>query len=180
MNGMTSLVGTASEHANIASNSTKDANTEVINGRNIVIETVNVINGLASGVQTATSAIQRVGDDSNSINSVLDVIKGIAEQTNLLALNAAIEAARAGEQGSGFAVVADEVRNLASRTQESTLEIQQTIEHLQSGVSEAIKAIESGHEQAENSVEHANRAGDSLNIISQAVDKISHLNNCPP
>jgi methyl-accepting chemotaxis protein len=107
---------------------------------------------------------------------VLDVIRGIAEQTNLLALNAAIEAARAGEQGRGFAVVADEVRNLAQRTQESTAEIQQIIENVQTGAKDAVSAMEQGSESTATCVEQANIAGAALDEITMAVNEIHMMN----
>jgi len=104
------------------------------------------------------------------------VIRGIAEQTNLLALNAAIEAARAGDQGRGFAVVADEVRTLASRTQESTQEIDQMIERLQGGSRDAVKVMNASREQTQDLVGQAARAGESLQTITQAVDNITDMN----
>lgn len=101
----------------------------------------NLIEALAGQVETGSRVIERLAQQSEQIEVVLEVIHGIAEQTNLLALNAAIEAARAGETGRGFAVVADEVRALASKTQSSTGDIQAHIGALQSGAKEAVAAI---------------------------------------
>jgi methyl-accepting chemotaxis protein len=145
-------------------------------GRQIVQQTVSSIQQLAENVRETADVIGRLESDSNKVGSVLDVIKGIAEQTNLLALNAAIEAARAGEQGRGFAVVADEVRTLASRTQQSTEEIQSTIEQLQSAAHSAVEVMSRGTEQATNSVETANRAGVSLETITSTIGRINQMN----
>ncbi|AEF04514.1 methyl-accepting chemotaxis protein [Alteromonas naphthalenivorans] len=145
-------------------------------GRLIVQQTVSSIQQLAENVRETADVIGRLESDSNKVGSVLDVIKGIAEQTNLLALNAAIEAARAGEQGRGFAVVADEVRTLASRTQQSTEEIQSTIEQLQSAAHSAVEVMSRGTEQATNSVETANKAGVSLETITSTIGRINQMN----
>ena len=102
----------------------------------------NRLDQVVEKVERAVVAVNELNQKSSEIDSVLSVIRAIAEQTNLLALNAAIEAARAGESGRGFAVVADEVRTLASRTQESTREINGIIERLQQGSQEAVTAIE--------------------------------------
>jgi len=107
---------------------------------------------------------------------VLEVIRGIAEQTNLLALNAAIEAARAGEQGRGFAVVADEVRTLAQRTAESTAEINQIIDTVQTGALNAVRAIESGQNRSEEGVTQVTEAGAMLQRITGAVEAIRDMN----
>ncbi len=138
--------------------------------------TIDTINRLATEMGNAAQAADKLQQDSLQIGSVLDVIRGIAEQTNLLALNAAIEAARAGEQGRGFAVVADEVRTLASRTQQSTEEIQAMIEELQSNTGLVVSVIEKGQQIGSESVEQSRGAGESLDAISRLVNDIKELN----
>ena len=145
-------------------------------GNNVVNETVQAIQTLSESMQQTTSAIHELSKDSDEIGTVLDVIKGIAEQTNLLALNAAIEAARAGEQGRGFAVVADEVRTLAQRTQESTTEIQNVIERLQSGVKATVETMEASQKSVADGVEHAREAGDVLSELNTAIGRLGDMN----
>jgi len=176
MNEMTATVQEVARHATEASDAAQKADSDAHGGKDVVQKTVSSINELANEIETATSVIKQLETDSDNIGSVLDVIRGIAEQTNLLALNAAIEAARAGEQGRGFAVVADEVRTLASRTQESTQEIQSMIESLQQGSRNAVKAMESSQEQSKQSVEHATNARVSLDAITDSVTTISTMN----
>ena len=176
MNEMTATVQEVARHATEASGAAQSADDEAQDGKTVVQQTVSTINTLANEIESATGVIKQLETDSDNIGSVLDVIKGIAEQTNLLALNAAIEAARAGEQGRGFAVVADEVRTLASRTQESTQEIQSMIESLQQGSRNAVKAMESSQTQSQQSVEQATNARGSLDAITESVTTISTMN----
>ena len=170
-----SVDGVAHSAAQAASDA-NEATTAASEGRQIVQQTVTSIQQLAENVRETADVIARLESDSNKVGSVLDVIKGIAEQTNLLALNAAIEAARAGEQGRGFAVVANEVRTLASRTQQSTEEIQSTIEQLQNAAHSAVEVMSRGTEQATNSVETANKAGSSLETITSTIGRINQMN----
>ncbi|AMK76313.1 MULTISPECIES: methyl-accepting chemotaxis protein [Methylomonas] len=177
MKQMTSTVQEVAKNAIKASEAAETADREATSGKNIVTQAVGGINELATEVENAANVIHDLENDSNSIGEVLSVIQGIAEQTNLLALNAAIEAARAGEQGRGFAVVADEVRTLASRTQNSTLEIRQTIERLQGRAKQAVSVMENGRRRAASSVEQAASAGDSINTISERIFTINDMNN---
>ncbi|MDH5573341.1 MAG: methyl-accepting chemotaxis protein [Gammaproteobacteria bacterium] len=165
------VAGNASMTAESASGADQAAN----NGKLVVQKTVSSIETLADKVNSAAESINRVEQDTDSIGSILEVIRGIAEQTNLLALNAAIEAARAGEQGRGFAVVADEVRTLASRTQNATGEIQARITQLQSGANQAVSVMNEGREQTTQSVDYVLSTRDSLNEITQAVTTISEM-----
>ena len=176
MNEMTSTVQEVASHAEQAAGAANDANTESQKGNTIVGEGIKSISALAEEITSASSVIGRLETDSENIGTVLDVIRGIAEQTNLLALNAAIEAARAGEQGRGFAVVADEVRTLASRTQESTQEIQSMIEKLQSGAHDAVEVMNVSQTRASETVDHANQAGNALNSIAGSVERINDMN----
>ena len=159
-----------------AATAAEEATQATANGQNVVRNTLNSINALANEVECSADTLNTLRQDSTSIGTVLDVIREIAEQTNLLALNAAIEAARAGDHGRGFAVVADEVRTLASRTQESTEEIQRTIERLQSAAETAVQTMESGRKQAHNSVNQASEAGQALESIATSVSTILDMN----
>ena len=176
MNEMSATVHEVANNAASTAEATRNADKEANNGRSVVNQTIQSINDLSQEMQQASKVIKQLEEDSESIGSVLDVIRGIAEQTNLLALNAAIEAARAGEQGRGFAVVADEVRTLASRTQDSTQEIQTMIEKLQQGSRNAVKVMDDGMEQTEKTVSQAAEAGATLEAITSAVDHITSMN----
>ena len=149
----------------------RHADAEAENVRQISLENKNTIEILSRDVQEAADVINKLHQDSASIGGILDVIRGVADQTNLLALNAAIEAARAGEQGRGFAVVGDEVRTLASRTQESTQEINAMIEVLQAGAEKAVSVMNQGKEQTAACVAQTEKATQALDIISDAVHK---------
>jgi len=176
MNQMTATVQEVARNAADAATSASRALEETEQGKMVVNSTINSISGLAEEINSAAVVINELETQSENIGSVLDVIRGIAEQTNLLALNAAIEAARAGEQGRGFAVVADEVRTLASRTQQSTEEIQHMIEQLQGGSRQAVKVMHNSNEQAQSTVDQAGQAGQSLEDISQVVVAINDMN----
>ncbi len=172
---MAASVQEVARNAQNTADAADKADAEAREGRQVVADTSTAIGRLAAEVEKASSVIQQLEASSSEITSVLDVIRGIAEQTNLLALNAAIEAARAGEQGRGFAVVADEVRTLASRTQQSTQEIQSMIEKLQDGARSAVKVMNLSREQADSSVEQARNAAQSLDSITRSVSVITDM-----
>ena len=176
MEQMTSQIHDVSNNANAAEKAANDARNNTNQGKDIISNTINQMQSLSTNIDGVSQVIASLAAESDNIGSVLDVIRGIADQTNLLALNAAIEAARAGEQGRGFAVVADEVRTLASRTAQSTNEIQQMIQKLQSGAQEAVAAVKVSQDISSQTVEQTSKADDSLSEIDKLMELISEMN----
>ncbi|QIR15963.1 methyl-accepting chemotaxis protein [Shewanella aestuarii] len=172
---LSSTVDEIARNSAEAAHSAKDAAEGALRCQQSVTVTMALIDQLNNEIAKSSSVIVGLKDDTNSIGSVLGVIGGIAEQTNLLALNAAIEAARAGEQGRGFAVVADEVRSLANRTQESTQDIQQMIEKLQSGAEAAVDAMSSSQSIADKTAEQSHDVKNVLDEVNRLIDQISSM-----
>ncbi len=170
---MSATVQEVSRNANEAMSSTHQVNTQAIESQTVVGNSLEAINNLATEVSEIGTLISGLHSTTSNISNVIDVIKGIADQTNLLALNAAIEAARAGEQGRGFAVVADEVRTLAQRTQDSTIEIEEIINQLQSEASNANTMVAGTQKRADESIDGAHQIELSLTSIVTAVSDIN-------
>jgi len=174
---MAASIHDVSNSANAAAAATLKAHDGSRDGSERMHRTADLIAGLSGEIQHATDTVAQLEHESKSIGAVLDVIRSIAEQTNLLALNAAIEAARAGEQGRGFAVVADEVRTLASRTQQSTTEIQNMIQRLQEGSRNAAQAMAHSRAQTEEVVTHSMEAKEAFTLITSAMTTVNDMNN---
>lgn len=164
------------QNTDVASDLAAEARMTTNVGRETMENSVQGLEQLTEGVSSASEVIDNLAKNTEEIGSVLDVIRGISEQTNLLALNAAIEAARAGEQGRGFAVVADEVRNLASRTNQSTIEIQETVAKLQEGAKSAVLEIERSKESGLENMEKIREAAETIADVASAVEQINDLN----
>ncbi|CAB9492618.1 methyl-accepting chemotaxis protein [Alteromonas macleodii] len=177
MEEMTTQINDVSSNADSAEKSTSRARGNVQNGAAVVDSTVQDIRSLTSDIESVSTVVTELAAQTDSIGAVLDVIRGIAEQTNLLALNAAIEAARAGEQGRGFAVVADEVRTLASRTGQSTDEIQAMIEKLQSNAKSAVDAVQISQSASTKTVDNAIQANQNLQEADRLMTEIADMSS---
>ena len=173
---MTQTIRDVASNAENAAASAREADEHAKKGTNIMQQAQQQITSLAEDMRNSQEVIESLRNETESIGSVLDVIRGIAEQTNLLALNAAIEAARAGEQGRGFAVVADEVRTLASRTQESTEEINNMISRLQEQAAQAVTSMENSAQSSEKTSDMSQQAAETIASISGAVSTITEMN----
>ncbi|MDY6820896.1 MAG: methyl-accepting chemotaxis protein [Deferribacterota bacterium] len=167
---------TVSEVANSAKNvsdSSSDAKESVLKGHSVVTETKEMMRMIAEAVERAANTVNRLGERSSKVGSIIQIINDIADQTNLLALNAAIEAARAGEAGRGFAVVAEEVRKLAERTVNSTKEISSTITDIQNNIEDIVKEMRSGVEQVNEGLKRSDEAEVALNDIKVKFEDIA-------
>ena len=178
-------VATASEQMsqtvlNIAKNtshiesSATDTTKLAKNGEEVVHRSVDKVKAIAKTIDQSAQLIRSLGERSNQIGEIVNVINDIADQTNLLALNAAIEAARAGEQGRGFAVVADEVRKLAERTGNSTAEIGTMVKSIQAEVHQVVVSMENITKEVKAGVNLSTETGDVLRSIANGVDQL-HL-----
>ena len=170
-----SFVGIA-EQAGIANTLSHEARETAISGGERVSQSADSIRKLADVVRNSASSVESLAENSQEIGHAITEIQGIAEQTNLLALNAAIEAARAGEQGRGFAVVADEVRNLARRVQDSTDQIQTTLDRLLTAMNDAVDQMTGSSEDANRCVEESEQGRQALEAINEVVGRINRTN----
>ncbi|WP_282167432.1 methyl-accepting chemotaxis protein [Shewanella japonica] len=172
---MSATANDVAQNTNSVAEATDDASDYVLKAQECVDISLNEVSQLMNQIDSAADNISSLSEQSKKINSVLSVIGGIAEQTNLLALNAAIEAARAGEQGRGFAVVADEVRSLASRTQASTVEINEMLSELHKLVGQAVDAMEQSQKSGVRSVDSSKAISESLGAVTSSVTSINDM-----
>lgn len=175
INEMSAAVEEVASSINATQGHAETAQKEVQQGKHLLEKNIKNIEHLSEETDKASAVIERLNEDTENISAVLDVIRSVAEQTNLLALNAAIEAARAGEQGRGFAVVADEVRSLASRTHNSTAEIQDLIARLLEGSKQAVEVMASSKNDTSECVADIQEAGTMLNSIAESIATINSM-----
>ncbi|MCO7200381.1 MULTISPECIES: methyl-accepting chemotaxis protein [Pseudoalteromonas] len=176
MNEMAATIAEITQSAQLAADAATDADSQSNSGVQVVVATQQAMEGLVGKIENVSQTIENLEQETESVGSILDVIRGIAEQTNLLALNAAIEAARAGEQGRGFAVVADEVRSLASRTQKSTDEIQEMISKLQNEAKRSVGMMRENVKDAKDTADKSAKTDEVLQAISSSVSTIKDMN----
>ncbi|WP_166369964.1 methyl-accepting chemotaxis protein [Psychromonas sp. SA13A] len=172
---MSSTANEVASNTNQVAEATRAVSEDVNHAQSCVETSLTEVSALVEEINGAASSMNALTEQSQEINKVLSVIGAIADQTNLLALNAAIEAARAGEHGRGFAVVADEVRSLASRTQKSTLEINEMLGELHRLVELSAKAMSLSQERSVRSVDSSRAISDSLHSVTSGITSINDM-----
>lgn len=161
------------DQANQSVQKLSDSKGEIEQGRDALEQNKVTMESLHGSIETASTQVTQLSKESEAIGRVTEVIEGLAEQTNLLALNAAIEAARAGDQGRGFAVVADEVRMLATRTTQSTTEINGIINAIQRSTHSVVEEIEHSQSLAEQGAEHIEKAVTRLLVTTEQIGSLN-------
>ncbi|MGU3809773.1 HAMP domain-containing methyl-accepting chemotaxis protein [Vibrio diabolicus] len=161
------------DQANQSVQKLSDSKGEIEQGRDALEQNKVTMESLHGSIETASTQVTQLSKESEAIGRVTEVIEGLAEQTNLLALNAAIEAARAGDQGRGFAVVADEVRMLATRTTQSTTEINGIINAIQRSTNSVVEEIEHSQSLAEQGAEHIEKAVTRLLVTTEQIGSLN-------
>jgi methyl-accepting chemotaxis protein len=172
---MSAAVAAVAQNTQEASTSTNAVNDAAVDGQRIVSQAVAAMQQITAFVHSSSGIVAQLGEKSNHIGQIVEVIDEIADQTNLLALNAAIEAARAGDQGRGFAVVATEVRKLAERTRGATQDIAQMVSEIQSSTGLAIKTMEHGNLQVRAGEDSSRSAEKALAKIVNEIDLVREM-----
>ncbi|MFD1849593.1 methyl-accepting chemotaxis protein [Oceanobacillus bengalensis] len=167
--GIQQVAETSSSVSDLATETNKEAN----DGNELIQKAVQQMNAINTATETTSTVIKRLGDQSDKIGNIIEVITGISEQTNLLALNAAIESARAGEHGKGFAVVADEVRKLAEQSKDSADQIAKLIQQIQADTTHAVHLMDKGTEEASLGLHVIHQTGDGFSKILQSIEKVT-------
>jgi methyl-accepting chemotaxis protein len=170
---LTASIEDVSNMSQRVSQNSNDAKLITETGVKNITDSIGFVRKSFEDIEIIDKQMQGVKEKTNTINQIIDIVKGIADQTNLLALNAAIEAARAGEQGRGFAVVAGEVKKLAENTKNSVLNIQKNVLDLQNDIDLSVNKINQTSKQLESGKQLVDNAFESINLIDNSIDTVN-------
>ncbi len=175
VNGMTTSILQVSTNANQAAEVAQRSLQAASQGSQAVQNTIAGMNGIREQIQETSKRIKRLGESSQEIGEIVELISDITEQTNILALNAAIQAASAGEAGRGFTVVAEEVQRLAERSSEATKQIGAIVKTIQTDTNSAVAAMEKSTEGVVEGAKLSDAAGQALTEIETVTNNLARL-----